>query len=123
MDNDLEQGGGERTTSRWDKAKETVKKVLTTLDNFNDNVNVVVFNSEAWSLQDNVLIEASQENIDVLSASLDKVSLAVGADNNKAFAKAFDLFEDTFKQRQAASTCQNVRTAGFWSKHYVEFSA
>lgn len=112
MDDNLEPGGGEHATSRWDKAKETVKKILTTLDNFNDNVNVVVFNSEAWSLQGDTLIEASQENIDALSASLDNISLAVGADNNKAFNKAFDLFEATFRQRKGASICQNVGTGG-----------
>lgn len=108
MGNDVSTGAGEAVETRWDVAKDTVKKILTTLDNFNDYVNIVVFDSEARPLRGDVLIEASESNADDLAAALDNVTLADGVDNNKAIKLAFDLFENTFRRHDDASVCQNV---------------
>ena len=106
MGNDLSIGGGK--AARWDVAKDTVQRILTTLDNFNDYVNVVAFDADAQPLRGDVLIKASESNADLLSAALENVTLAEGVDNNKAFNLAFDLFENTFRRHEDASFCQNV---------------
>ena len=108
MGNDLSAGGGEAVETRWDVAKDTAKKILTTLDNFNDYVNILVFDADAQSLRGDVLIKASESNAKDLSAALDSVTLAEGVDNNKAINLAFDLFENTFRQDDGASLCQSV---------------
>ena len=108
MGNDLSTGGGEAVETRWDIAKDTVKKILTTLDNFNDYVNIVVFDADARPLRGDVLIKASESNAKELSAALENVTLAEGVDNNKAFNVVFDLFENTFRRDEDAKICQNV---------------
>lgn len=106
-----------RRRTRWNVVRDAVDKFLGTLD-VNDNINVITYNRDPQILSGEVLIQATDSNIDLLEHDLDNTSLGNGSDPARAFDAAFDLFETSFNKtilkfvdHPVYPKCRNVSSA------------